>query len=227
MRKMAPKKCIDFELSEDLKRTLSRQGVTSHRPYTNGGTGLIYLGFVQEIPVVIKTLRKDRKIVARNHILNEGKVLEILNKREIGAHLRYYDDSCVIMDYLQGIGIFEYLQTNSSEKSIQMFRELFNQFYVIDQERLDKKEGSRPDKHVILAEKANLIDFEKTVSSVDPRNLSGFLGAMYSKRFMDALNLAGIHLTSIYNMKKLVKEYLQKRSEKAYHSLVDVVLAGS
>ena len=57
--------------------------------FDKGKRGVIYTGNYKSKKVAIKVKRPESE--AKNRILNEGKFLEILNKKDIGPKLVYYD----------------------------------------------------------------------------------------------------------------------------------------
>jgi len=198
-----PKSCIDFTLPYSVKQTLCALGVREYSPYTQGQTALIHRGRLLDKLVIIKTLRKDKSINRDDPLIIEGETLKKLNRKSVGPQLIEYDKDFVVMEYISGCTLFEYIESHASKKTKEVLQNIIYQYHIIDQEELDKRESHKIPKHIIIGNAVVLIDFEKTRVSSKPKNVSGFIGALYAERFQKVLqahlvDLASIEVTTVY-----------------------------
>ncbi len=140
--------------------------------------------------VAVKERRKD--IDVSQHILNEGKILKILNRHRIGPRLYYYDKDKLVMEYVNGYRILDWIEKNKDKAKIRkVIIELLKQCRIMDKLRIEKMEMHKPVKHIIIGKKITLIDFERARKRKLPRNVTQlcqfFFRIKVMKRDIDVL----------------------------------------
>jgi predicted Ser/Thr protein kinase len=226
MRLLPPKLCVDFTMDNIVINTLDKMQVHDFQPYTHGQSSLIYLGELNGEKVIVKTSRKD-KGDKKEVCLNEGGMLKILNQKGIGPELIYYDQNLVVMKYLEGIGLNSYLSCHSPDEVRYVLNSIFLQLFEIDKSGIDKGESQKPDKHVIISDfDTTIIDFEKARRSNNPRNVSGFVGAIFSDRYQRLLNHVGVANLDPLRAYSFSRQYLNNPNQQTFNNLVEIVVFG-
>ncbi len=159
--------------------------------------------------VAVKERRKD--IDVSQHILNEGRFLKILNKHRIGPRLYYYDKDKLVMEYVNGDRILDWIMNKSKARIRKVIIELLKQCRTMDKLGIEKMEMHKPVKHVIIGKKITLIDFERARKRKYPRNVTQlcqfFFRLKIMKRDIDVL-----------------KRYKKNQTDKNFISLKKLLL---
>jgi putative serine/threonine protein kinase len=224
MRLLPPKPCVNFCLEDEIVMALDKMEIYDYQPYTHGQSSLIYLGKLGDGQVIIKTPRKD-KTHERKICLNEGRTLEVLNRKGVGPELICYDRGFVVMKYFDGIYLNGYISSHSPDKIKKVLTLILSQLFVIDSLGIDKRESQRPDKHIIIGSHGvGIIDFEKARSSLRPRNVSGFIGAIFSNRYQALLRSNNVVISEPRRIYELSRKYVDSRTKKNFDNLVGSVI---
>ncbi len=101
-------------------------------------------------------------------------MLKVVNKLSLGPKLFIAAKDFVVYEFVPG-NYFENVlnKANKSLKKI-LFRQLFEQAFILDRARLSKEEMSRPLRNAIVTGKNNvvLIDFERAHKTKKPHNVT-------------------------------------------------------
>ncbi len=224
-------KSFDFEtlyLYKIKKQNfLKHKGITRVVLFDRGKRGLVYKailktrlkrGYKQE-EVIIKALRRETK--ARESIKREGFWLEKLNKHNIGPKLIYSGEDYLIMEFVKGDLIIDYLESKNTKKQdiIRVIMLVLEQCLLLDSLGITKKEMNHPQKHIIIKKDKNnrvrvvMIDFERTIETKKPKNTTQYLQFLTTKRIINVLKKKGIKVEKDCLI-KIGGEYKKRIKEK-------------
>ncbi len=171
--------------------------------YTKGKRGLLYKGILSTgknkgKEVLIKIQNPETK--AENVIEHEARYLDLVNKKGIGPKLIEASKNYLIMEFIKGDFINDYILKNKKDKKIikSIVKDVFEQMYKLDKLGITKQEMHHPFKHIIIKEDLTpvLVDFERCSKGEKPKNVTQFM------QFVIGLNLARkdklIKLAEIY-----------------------------
>ncbi|MFT4304109.1 MAG: HemK2/MTQ2 family protein methyltransferase [Candidatus Woesearchaeota archaeon] len=202
--------CYKITKSSLLKK-LNRKNIHNSYYLSKGKRGIVYKAKFKNKNIVIKI--KNSKSQALNTIINEGNWLKKLNKYNIGPKLYFYDEDMIVMEYIDGILIGDYIKSFNEKKIKKIILLLLDQMYIMDKLKIEKKEMVRPLKHIIIRkDKPVLIDFERVKLVELPGNVTQFL------EFLSRLNIID-RKKSIKLSMNYKKEYDIKKIKKFLYSL--------
>ncbi len=153
-----------------------------------GYVGIVLLAKRKNKLVAVKIRRTDSQ---RKEMKSEAKLLEIANSSKVGPRLITSNKNFIIMEYLNGKKIGEWIKElkgkGSAAKLKSVIRKTLEDCYNLDKIGLDHGELSNISKHVIISKsKATVIDFEsastkRKVSNVTSATQGIFIGSGISK----------------------------------------------
>ncbi|MEM0231783.1 MAG: hypothetical protein QXG78_01560, partial [Candidatus Methanomethyliaceae archaeon] len=115
-----------------------------------GCASIVILGILNNEKVAIKILRSDSN---RASLIQEGEILKIVNENGIGPRLISIKDTVIVMEYIQGIYLPEWLRIEKDyKKFIKILKDVLNQCHKLDVLGIDHGELSNPKEHVIIRE---------------------------------------------------------------------------
>jgi len=161
--------------------------------------------------VVVKVRRLDSK---RSSLTNEGYIMSLV-KYDVVPKVYYYDDDFIIMEYLDGTLLGNYVKLCSDGELIKVFIKVFEAAYKLDLNLIDHLELSRPYKHVMVLRDGNVkfLDFESARVSETPCNLCRVFSS-----FVDIFKLRDIP-----HIRILLKAYKLGRKE-LFKDIIDSIL---
>ncbi len=109
-------------------------------------------------------------------IRNEGQWLKKLNKFGIGPKYYFSDDSLLVMEFIEGVHLSDFLKSCENKKIVaRVLKEILNQCKIMDELKVNKLEMHRVTKNVIVSKnKPVLIDFERCKRVLVPKNVTQF-----------------------------------------------------
>ena len=145
-----------------------------------GKRGLVMRGKYFGSDVAVKTVNPKSDAIGR--LENEGKWLKRLNKKGIGPKFYFCDDGKLVMEFLDGVHLEDFIESNKNVKLI--LKDLMGQCRILDKMKVDKKEMHRITKNCIVINKNKpiLIDFERCRTSLKPKNVTQFCHFLIKKR---------------------------------------------
>ena len=153
-----------------------------------GYVGIVVLAKRKNKLVAVKIRRTDSQ---RKEMKSEAKLLEIANSSKVGPRLITSSKNFIIMEYLNGKKIGEWINElkgkGSTAKLKSVIRKTLEDCYNLDEVGLDHGELSNISKHVIISKsKSTIIDFESSstnrkVSNVTSATQGIFIGSGISK----------------------------------------------
>ena len=228
----------DFGISLDRISTLSDMGVASISfagriqiqgvPILGKGhSGIVLLALLNNQKVALKIKRADS---VRDTMVPEARLLKLANGVDVGPRLLEFHDDIIIMEYLSGFGIGEWILNivSNAQQLKHVICNILKDCFRLDCLGLDHGELTNIYRHVIINNNntPTLIDFES--SSLD-RRVSNVTSATQSMLVSSAL-ASKIH--TIYDSPKpstLIPElriYKRYPSYETFQRLLDVVMGG-
>ena len=131
-----------------------------------GYVGIVVLGKIGRKKVAVKIRRNDSP---RKNLKKEAELLKIINKHKIGPKLIASSKNFLVMEYLDGEKIGDWVdglkKKGSSTQLKIIIKKVLEDCYSLDRIGLDHGELSNLTKLVIVGRKITVIDFES--SSMD------------------------------------------------------------
>jgi len=207
---------------------MKRSDIKSKKEFAKGKRGLILVGKYKNKKIAIKKQRKD--ITVTESINNEFKKLKVLNEKNIGPKLRGNGKNYIIYEFIEGIFIPEFFETENKTNIKKVIKNVLTQCFTLDSMNLNKEEMTNPYKHILISKnkktkelKVTLIDFERCKHSIKPKNVTQFLQYLMSSKISQLLKIKGFE----FNKKKLIplaKEYKEDISLKKFKNLMKKLL---
>lgn len=154
-----------------------------------GHAGLVVLARTEKESVAVKIRRLDSR---RDGLSEEARLLRAANQAGVGPRLHSYSEDFLIMEFLEGEGIGQWVKSLGGRGAAAAFRRTARQIledcFELDQIGLDHGELSRIPKHAIISEsRATIVDFESASMSRRTANVTSatqgiFIGPTISKR---------------------------------------------
>ena len=186
-----------------MKSMLSK--IKNKRYYAKGNRSVVYTGFIGKKKVIIKKQKKN--IAARDIAKIEARWLRILNKQGIGPKLISEGKDYIIMEFIMGKPIMDFLETAKKQDIEKVISRALKQCIVLDSLNITKKEMHKPVKHIIIHNNnPKFIDFERAKFSQKPKNLTQFCQFLTSKKVSVILRRKGIIINKT-KLRKFLKGY--------------------
>jgi putative serine/threonine protein kinase len=154
-----------------------------------GYVGVVVLAKKRKNVIALKIRRLDSQ---RSEMQSEGKLLELVNTVNVGPKLYDVSKNFLVMEYLEGDKIGDWIQTlkgvGSSKRLKSIVRTILEDCYKLDQMGFDHGELSSISKHIIIGKsRVTLIDFESSsvnrrVSNVTSATQAIFIGSGIAKK---------------------------------------------
>jgi len=151
-----------------------------------GYVGVVVLSKLHKKDVALKIRRIDS---SRKEMKSEAKLLKLANKSSVGPKLIDSSKNFLIMEYLDGKKISDWVNQlkgkGSAAKLRTVIRQVLEDCYKLDTIHLDHGELSYIHKHVIVGKSPCIIDFEsastnRRTSNVTSATQSIFIGSVLS-----------------------------------------------
>lgn len=194
-----------------------------------GHSGVVLLALLNDKRVALKIKRSDS---VRDTMVPEARLLKLANGVDVGPRLLEFHDDVIVMEYLSGFGIGEWILNivSNAQQLKRVIRNILQDCFRLDCLGLDHGELTNIYRHVIINNNHHntptVIDFES--SSLD-RRVSNVTSATQSMLVNSAL-ASKIH--TIYDSPKpstLIPElrtYKRNPSHETFQRLLDVVMGG-
>jgi putative serine/threonine protein kinase len=191
LREKVPSNCADVDL------------------FARGKRGIIFKADYRGKVVVVKVPRPSSD--APNTSLLEARYLEKANDLGIGPKLYASSDDYVIMEFIEGSLIGDFLRDISIpvDKVLYVLLGIFHQLVTLDKSGLNKFELTNPYKHIIVKPNFEpiLIDFERARYTQRPKNVTQFTQYLASKNILPLLQEKGL-LVDLIKFKSAISDYL-------------------
>ena len=189
-----------------------------------GYVGVVVLAKLRKKDVALKIRRIDS---SRSEMKSEAKLLKIANKVNVGPKLVDSSKNFIIMEYLDGQKITDWVRElkgrGSAAKLKSVVRQVLEDCYTLDTIHLDHGELSYIHKHVIVGKFPCIIDFE---SGSTNRRTSNVTSATQSIFIGSALSSIVKNIIKIPNKKKLIdplKKYKHDQSRENFDEILKML----
>ncbi len=215
-----------------LLREIEGKGVEQIRHYAQGKRGIIYRGktdmnqYVKKfiptkknyVDVAIKVKKEESK--AEQTIEKEAEWLERVNKLRIGPRLIFATPNSVITEFIAGENLPEWLEHHSCDGCRGVLRQVLEQCFTLDQQKIAKEEMHHPYKHIIvdLFNNPIFIDFERCHETEKPQNVTQFVE--YICRLKPVLEKNGLSI-DVDKLRLAAKEYKEKYNKEMFGRIVN------
>ena len=138
-----------------------------------GYVGMVVLAKKNNEIVALKIRRIDSP---RKNMSNEAKLLQIVNKLDIGPKFIKNSKNFLVMEYIDGEKIIDWAKKTEtkSQEVRSVLNNVLRECYLLDDAGLDHGELSTIDKHVIVGKNKNtIIDFESSSTNRKPSKVTG------------------------------------------------------
>ena len=206
-------------IKSKLLKTLEKKGINNIRYFAKGKRGIVFVGKHKNKKVAIKIKNPESSAILRTN--NEIKFLKLLNKKNIGPRLLFYDENYLAYEFVGGKSIIDYFGNNKKENIKNIIKKIMNQMFVMDKLKINKGEMSHPQKHIIIDGKGNpiLIDFERARYARKPSNVTQFADFLIGNSISGALKDKDIKLNK-NKIIELSKQYKKQQSKRNFDYIV-------
>ena len=174
--------------------------------------------------MAVKIRRNDSP---RKNLKREAELLKIINKHEIGPKLVASSKNFLVMEYLEGEKIGDWVdglkkKENSSHLKT-VIKKVLEDCYSLDRIGLDHGELSNLSKHVIVGGKITVIDFES--SSMD-RKVSNVTSATQALCIGSRISKIISRVYKIPKKQKMItvlRRYKQEGTRESFENLLSVL----
>ena len=189
-----------------------------------GYVGVVVLAKLHKKDVALKIRRIDS---SRSEMKSEAKLLKLANKVNVGPKLIDSSKNFMIMEYLDGQKITDWVRDlkgrGSAAKLKSVVRQVLEDCHTLDTIHLDHGELSYIHKHVIVGKTPCIIDFE---SGSTNRRTSNVTSATQSIFIGSALSSIVKNIIKIPNKKKLIdplKKYKHDQSRENFDEILKIL----
>jgi putative serine/threonine protein kinase len=202
-------------------------------PTTIGRLGILGKGYVG---VVVLAKRENKKVALkirrldsqRSEMKSEAKLLKLVNTVSVGPKLYDSSKNFVIMEYLEGEKIGNWINSlkgaGSTKKLKTVIKAVLEDCFRLDQIGFDHGELSSISKHVIVGDtKSTLIDFESSstkrrVSNVTSITQGIFIGSGIAKKVQRIYRVP-----SKEKIIQVLRIYKQEQSRESFENLLKIL----
>jgi|SRR5579864_7191557 len=186
-----------------------------------GYVGVVVLSNQGKKTIALKIRRMD---ASRPEMKTEAKLLRLANEVDVGPELIDSSKNFIIMEYLEGKKIIDWIRDLKGKGSAAnlrtIIRKVLEDCYSLDKIRLDHGELSHIHKHVIVGKKICIIDFEsasvnRRTSNVTSATQSIFIGSGIANMVKKIIKIP--------NRKKLITSLKKYKNDQSRENFEDVL----
>ena len=199
-----------------LLKELCGAGLKGIAYFSKGKRGLVYKALYKGKKVAIKI--QNPKSAAIGKIEHEAAILLRLNKKRIGPNLLLHTEKYLVMEFIEGVSLEEFVKKAPKKKAINALLDVLDQMKTLDDLGITKEEMAHPQKHIIIAKKPVLIDFERAHFALKPSNLTQFCQYLTSTHLSELLRGKNINIDKekLIGLAKAYKNSAQKERQAAF-----------
>ena len=206
----------------DLHKPPKITGISNITYFAKGKRGFIFTGKLKGKKVAIKIKNPESKAITR--IENEIKFLKLLNKKNIGPKLLFYDEDFLVYEFVNGIFFQIFLEKVNKKTILKVIKNIFDQLFIMDKLNINKEEMSHPIKHILINKKDKpiLIDFERCRYTQKPGNVTQFCDFLISNNISNILRINKITI----NNKKIInaaKVYKKQQNKENFDNILKLI----
>jgi len=154
-----------------LLKRIERAGVDFLSYLARGKRSWVYRGTYRGQHCAVKVKRPDS---AADAPAKEAKMLKAANKLGLGPRFFLAQKGFVVYELVHGMFLESVLAHADKELKRKLFKQLFEQAFILDQAGLAKEEMLRPLRNALVTSRGKvvLIDFERMHKTAKPRNVT-------------------------------------------------------
>ncbi|HIP17635.1 MAG TPA: serine/threonine protein kinase [Methanothermococcus okinawensis] len=204
---------------EKLECIIKKNNIKLLEIIGKGHRGVVFKGIFKNKIVAIKVPR----INSKNTVYHEGSILEETNLLNIGPKVYKFSNNYLIMEYIEGINLKDYLSQKYIDKKeyIAIIENTLKQCLRLDFHKINHGE-IQGGKHIIINNKDEsklkvcIIDFDKSRRGRITHNFTSAISLFFTKshisrRTFEILNISKDERNQILDITKLYKRYVIKR----------------
>ena len=227
----ATKKQIKTRIIELKKlgiRDVSFQGQTkigSLNILGKGYVGVVVLSRIKNKLVAVKIRRTD---ASRINMVKEAKFLKIANKAGVGPLLLAMSKNFIIMEYLDGKKISEWVNELKSKQDIKLLKSIMQKIledcYSLDVIGLDHGELSTISKHVVIGKsKTTIIDYESASTQRRVSNVTSATQAICIGSGISKIVRKIYRMPSKNKIIKILRSYKQEQNRQNFEKILEIL----
>ncbi|WP_455282082.1 hypothetical protein [[Eubacterium] cellulosolvens] len=200
-----------------------RKKIDGHQVIGKGCVSIAVLADTASGLAILKIRRMDAD---RSDMFHEVQMLKFANKSSLGPKLFSYSNNFIIMEYIAGSLIAEWLNNVRSfqlSKVKTVLKDLLAQCYKMDIMHLDHGELSNASKHVIIRNtdlKPIIIDFESASRNRQANNLTSICQFIFkNKELLDIMKLSHNSVTSD-DSNKILRNHKKNPTKKCFNQIL-------
>jgi len=200
---------------------------------TIGKLGILGKGYVG---VVVLAKRGNKKVALkirrldsqRSEMKSEAKLLRLANTVSVGPKLLDFSKNFVVMEYLEGEKISNWIRSLSGSGSVKKLkntiRTVLEDCFRLDQIGFDHGELSSISKHVIVGDtKSTLIDFESSSTKRRVSNVTSITQAIFIGSGIAKMIQRIYRTPSKEKIIEVLRTYKQEQSRESFESLLKIL----
>jgi len=190
-----------------------------------GYVGVVVLARKKNKLVAVKIRRTD---ASRTNMVKEAKFLKIANKAGVGPLLIAMSRNFIIMEYLDGKKIGEWVNELKSKRDIKLLKSVMQKIledcYSLDVVGLDHGELSTISKHVVIGKsKTAIIDYESASAQRRVSNVTSATQAICIGSGISKIVRKIYRMPSKNKIIKVLRSYKQEQNRQNFEKILEVL----
>jgi putative serine/threonine protein kinase len=192
------------------------------------GKGCVSIAILADTKFGLAILKIRRMDADRSDMFHEVQMLSFANTSSVGPILFNYSKNFILMEYIAGSLIGQWLNNVRSfplMKVKYILKELLIQCFKLDIMNLDHGELSNASKHVIIRNsdlEPIIIDFESASKQRRPNNLTSICQFIFKKKeLLDMMHLSAELITS-NETNNILKNYKKNPSKTIFNKILKI-----
>jgi len=175
--------------------------------------------------VAVKIRRTD---ASRTNMVKEAKFLKIANKAGVGPLLLAMSKNFIIMEYLDGKKISEWVNELKSKRDIKLLKSIMQKIledcYSLDVIGLDHGELSTISKHVVIGKsKTTIIDYESASTQRRVSNVTSATQAICIGSGISKIVRKIYRMPSKNKIIKILRSYKQEQNRQNFEKILEIL----
>jgi putative serine/threonine protein kinase len=192
------------------------------------GKGCVSIAVLADTASGLAILKIRRMDADRLDMFHEVQMLNFANSSSLGPRLFHYSKNFILMEYIAGSLIGEWLNIVRSFRLTNVkavLKDILTQCYKMDIIHLDHGELSNASKHVIIRNsdwKPIIIDFESASRNRRPNNLTSICHFIFKKKeLLDIMQLSYDSIASDYS-NKVLRNHKKNPSKRCFNQILRI-----
>lgn len=189
-----------------------------------GYAGIVVLAKTGTKKVALKIRRTDSP---RKDMSNETTLLKAANKAGVGPKLIASSKNFVVMEYLDGKKIYDWVKELKGKGSAALLkntiRKILSDCYKLDTAGLDHGELSNITKHVLVGRSVTMIDFESSSLERRASNVTSACQAIFIGSGLAKLVNRIYKLPPKQKMISVLREYKSLKTQESFDDVLEVL----